>query len=92
MNRSRIFWTGVILLCLLITASGVMAMSSAGYRLDWFAPLDGSGGSASSANYQVDFTTGQVIGVSGSTSYSACTGFWCGTTRGGRVLLPMVQK
>ena len=48
-------------------------MSSANYRLDWFVPLTGSGGAASSANYAANFTVGQTaIGGSTSTNYEGC--------------------
>ncbi len=45
-------------------------MSSANYRLDWYTPLTGSGGSARSANYAVEFTIGQsATGRISSTAY-----------------------
>ncbi len=78
-------WTAVLLflIALLLIASGALAMSSDNYRLDWFTPLNGSGGVASSTSYAINFTVGQsAIGASASTSYGSCLGYWCGTAAG----------
>lgn len=70
----------LILAVLLVFAGGVLAMSSANYRIDWFNPLTGGGGGpVSSANYAMNFTIGQsVSGSSTSTNHRGCLGYWCG--------------
>lgn len=83
----------IILLCILLMAGIVWAMSSTNYRLDWFTPLTtGGGGSSDSTNYAADFTVGQTaIGQSSSTNYDACLGYWCGVIEY-KVYLPLVLK
>jgi len=92
--RNRLLIGLVVLLCGLVVAGHVLAMSSTNYRLDWFVPLTGSGGAASSTNYAVNFTVGQsAIGTASSTSYSGCLGFWCGATAVEyKIYLPVVLK
>jgi len=79
---------------LLLLAGRALAMSSANYRLDWFTPLTGSGGAASSADYAVNFTVGQTaIGAASSTNYGVCLGFWGGGAAGQyRIYLPLVLR
>ncbi len=82
------------LAALVLLASGVLAMSSTNYALDWYTPLTGGGGGpASSTGYAVNFTVGQTaIGsTSGSTNYGACLGYWCGAARR-RIYLPLMMK
>lgn len=69
------------------------AMSSTNYRLDWFTPLTGTGGSANSTNYAINFTVGQVApGTYSSTSYDGCLGYWCGAVVEYQVYLPVVLR
>lgn len=86
----------VILMALLgslLLASVALAMSSTNYALDWFTPLAGTGGSASSTNYAVTFTVGQsAAGTFSSTNYGACLGYWCGTAVEYSVYLPVVLR
>ncbi len=90
MNRIALLLT---LAALLLLAGRALAMSSANYRLDWFTPLTGSGGAASSTNYAVNFTVGQsAIGASASTNYRGCLGYWCGAAARCRVFLPLVLR
>lgn len=94
MKRIAILLTLAVLLLL---AGRALAMSSAHYRLDWFTPLTGSGGPASSTHYAVHFSVGQsAIGTASSTGYGGCLGYWCGTAGGAagpfRVYLPFVFK
>jgi hypothetical protein len=80
------------LVVLLLLAGRVLAMSSDNYRLDWFIPLTGSGGTASSTNYAISFTVGQSgVGTTSSTSYGACLGYWCAEWEC-RVYLPLVMR
>ena len=66
------------LVALLLLAGSALAMESDNYKLDWFTPLTGSGGAASSAGYAVNFTVGQsAIGTPSGASYGACLGYWC---------------
>ena len=94
MNRRRSIFTLAVLLCVLLLASSALAMSSASYKLDWFVPLTGSGGSEmSSTNYKAYVTAGQTaIGASASTNYGACLGYWCGLLPGGRLHLPLILR
>jgi hypothetical protein len=90
MKRILIF---LALAILLLLASGVLALFSDNYRLDWYTPLTGGGGGpASSTNYAVNLTVGQTaIGVASGSSYQACLGFWCGGPSY-RVYLPLVLR
>lgn len=89
MKRITVF---LALITLLLLAGRVLAMSSDHYRLDWFIPLTGGGGAASSTNYAVNLTVGQtVIGVSESPHYQGCLGYWCGEFEH-RVYLPLLLR
>jgi len=78
---------------LLLLAGRALAMRSDHYRLDWFVPLTGSGGAASSAHYAINFTVGQsVVGMASSTNYGGCLGYWCGGAAGYRIYLPLVLR
>jgi hypothetical protein len=72
--------TLLILIILLLWAGSSLAMSSLNYRLDWFAPMTGSGGvPVSSINYAASFTVGQtVVGASSSEHYGSGLGYWYG--------------
>ena len=60
MKRTKIL-LALLIIFLLLTGSA-LAMSSASYKLDWFVPLTGSGGSEmSSANYKD--TVGELLRV-----------------------------
>ena len=83
----------LLMVTLLVGVSTVLALSSDNYRLDWFTPLTGGGGGpAGSAHYAANFTVGQTaIGVSSSSSYQACLGYWCGGSSY-RIYLPLVLR
>lgn len=77
MKRRAILFTMCLFLLIGLAVQSAAAMTSTTYRLDWFVPLTGGGGHASSSNYAADFTVGQTaIGSSASTNYSAGLGFW----------------
>jgi hypothetical protein len=82
------------LVAALVLAGTTLAMRSATYWLDWFTPLTGGGGGlASSTNYAVHFTVGQVaIGSTTSSSYQTCLGYWCGAVGLWHIYLPAVLK
>jgi hypothetical protein len=84
----------VVLLGGLLLSQIALAMSSANYHLDWFAPLtSGGGGAASSANYAVNLTIGQsATGASSSANYEVGLGYWYGATGSYRVYLPLILK
>ena len=83
---------GVILIAMLVTGA-VLAMNSDNYRLGWFVPSTGSGGSASSTNYAAEFTVGQTaVGNTDNASYDLCLGYWCGAEVGHLVELPMILR
>jgi hypothetical protein len=95
MNKRRFFSLLIVLLCLLWLANGVWAMSSTNYGLNWFVPLTGSGGPANSTNYSINVTVGQTaIGLSTSTNYGGCLGYWCNSEAEGQrnVYLPVIVK
>jgi hypothetical protein len=82
-----------VLLAFLLVAGSALAMSSAGYRMDWFVPLTGGGGPASSAHYAINLTVGQtVLDDSSSAHYAVGLGYWYGTDRASRLYLPIVVK
>ena len=92
MKRTKILLA--LLIIFLLLTSSALAMSSASYKLDWFVPLTGSGGSEmGSANYKAYVTIGQTaIGASASANYGACLGYWCGQLPGGRLHLPLILR
>ena len=92
MKRTKILLA--LLIVFLLLTSSALAMSSANYKLDWFVPLTGSGGSEmSSTNYKAYVTVGQTaIGASASANYGACLGYWCGQLPGGRLHLPLIMR
>ena len=92
MKRTKIL-LALLIVFLLLTGSA-RAMSSANYKLDWFVPLTGSGGSEmSSTNYKAYVTIGQTaIGASASANYGACLGYWCGQLPGGSLHLPLIMR
>jgi hypothetical protein len=88
----RVTLSLVLILCLLIVG-GALAGASDSYRIDWLAPLTGSGGSASSTNYAVSYTVGQSVrGTSASDSHAVCTGFWCEVLSAIKIYLPVILK
>ncbi len=91
MRKLTIILTVLVLLAL---ASGALAMSSAGYKLDWFTPMTGGGGGpASSVSYAVNLTIGQtVIGAASSANYKIDLGYWYGAVVPSLVFLPVVQR
>lgn len=90
MKRITLF---LILVLLLILAGSALAMESTNYQLDWFTPLTGSGGKSNSTNYAVNFTVGQsVIGTGSSTNYEGCLGYWCGIGDEQKIYLPMILR
>ena len=96
MKQATVFSALIVILLLLFALVGsvALAMSSDNYRLDWFTPLTGSGGgAASSTNYAVEFTVGQVgPGTFGSANYDACLGYWCGAEVEYSIYLPLILK
>lgn len=77
MNMRQII---TILGALLLLSSGVLAMSSTNYAVEWFVPLTGAGGQpVASDTYAADFTVGQVaVGSASSANYAASMGYWYG--------------
>jgi hypothetical protein len=93
MKRTTILTTLVLVTLLLLTGA-TLAMESDNYALEWFTPLTSNGGgSASSANYAINFTVGQsVVGTSDGASYDGCLGYWCGGAAEYRIYLPLVLR
>ncbi len=91
MNKRVLFLTACLLVCAFL-ANKVSAMDSTNYRLDWYTPLTGSGGSLSSTNYKMDFTVGQSVSINLMASASrACMGYWCGIIDW-RIFLPLILR
>ena len=93
MNIKTMASIGLLLLLLFLLVSDALAMSSTNYRLDWFVPLTGSGGSEmSSTHYHAYVTIGQTaIGASTSTNYRVGLGYWYGLLQS-RVYLPLILR
>ncbi len=74
--KRKVFLLSLLLLLLLV--QGVQAMESVNFGLNWFTPLDSSGGSpARSAHFAANYTIGQsAIGQSASSQYHAGLGYW----------------
>ncbi len=65
-----------LLLLLLVPSSGT-AMYSANFRIDWFAPMTGTGGPSISPNFGMNLTVGQTItGHVVSTGFAVNLGYW----------------
>ncbi len=78
---------------LLLLSTVALAMSSGNYALDWFTPLTGTGGAASSTHYAADFTVGQAVaGDFTGGSYGACLGYWCGAEAQHQIYLPLILR
>jgi hypothetical protein len=91
-NKRKTLLLLITLSCILLTGKA-LAMDSTNYRLDWFTPLNGSGGAADSTNYAISFTVGQTTaGASDSVSYKGCLGYWCETDVAFKIYLPLVLK
>jgi len=68
-----------VIALLLLVAGSALAMSSTNYRMDWFIPMTGGGGTSSSAEYAANFTVGQtVVGASASDHFGSGLGYWYG--------------
>ena len=89
-------WLSILFGTILVLslAVNVLAMSSSGYKMDWYVPVtSGGGGEASSANYTVNFTVGQsVIGPSSSASFRSGLGYWYGLLLESLKTLPIIFK
>ncbi len=89
--KTKLVATVSVLFVLCLLVGSALALSSANFRLDWFVPLVGGGGPASSTHYAINFTVGQTaIGASSSTHYAAGLGYWYGGARQYRIFLPLV--
>ncbi|RZN39859.1 MAG: hypothetical protein EFT35_03425 [Methanophagales archaeon ANME-1-THS] len=66
-----------MLMGLLCLTGIVYAQVSPNFDLSWNV-IGGGGGPMSSANYRVDSTVGQIIGVSESSNYKLSAGYWYG--------------
>ena len=77
----------------LLMASGVLAMSSTHYALDWFVPLTGGGGPVGSTSYRVNYTLGQTVaGSAASAGAGLELGYWRGAQHPQQLYLPSLLK
>jgi hypothetical protein len=91
MNKIAAF--ALLLVVLILLIGGVDAQSSENYHLERVTLSKGGGGTASSTNYQVQATIGQVsVGTQSSEYGEACLGFWCGFEHLYHLLLPIIQR
>ncbi len=94
MTRKKMaLWTAAAIL-LLGLGSVALAQSSSGFQLNWHLVGSG-GGSATSAEYQVNGSIGQALAgppQASSASYRVESGYWVGTSAEGKVLVPVVFK
>lgn len=89
MKRISILFVMIAALALAYEAG---AMSSTHYQFNWYVPLTGGGGVASSSHYAVNMTLGQsVVGHGASAHYSAGLGYWYGIGQA-RVYMPLVNR
>jgi hypothetical protein len=78
----------IVLVLVLVNMSG--AASSTQYAVDWDQTSAG-GASMSSSTYRLNGTAAQpVTGISTSSTYSLCTGYWCGIESQYPIYLPVV--
>ncbi|PWH14320.1 MAG: hypothetical protein DDG59_13115 [Anaerolineae bacterium] len=92
MNRRLTASVLILGLCAWLLVETAFGMSSTNYRLEWFTPLSGSGGSMSSAHYRVDFTVGQSASVNLiESTQRMCLGYWCGGIDW-RIFLPLILR
>ncbi len=76
-KRSTAVLVLLALLVLLLLPSSGRAMNSANFRLDWFAPMTGTGGALSSPNFSMNLTVGQTVtGSEASSGYAMNLGYW----------------
>ena len=76
-KRSTTALVLLALLLLLTLPSSGRAMNSANYRLDWYSPMTGVGGTSSSPNFSLSLTVGQsVTGRQASPGFAVNLGFW----------------
>jgi hypothetical protein len=82
------------MMLMLWLAARASAMNSTHYRLDWFTPLTtAGGGSTTSTHYAANFSIGQTVAGSASSShYQATLGYWVYAETEHYVFLPLVLK
>lgn len=92
-KRLYVILIGVALGGLLLTQIAA-AMSSTHYQLNWYTPMTtNGGGTASSTNYAVNLTVGQVAYQSAtSTHYQAGLGYWAGAVVAYKIFLPVILR
>lgn len=92
MNKRSLLIVVCLLTCVFLATEVASAMNSTNYRLEWYTPLTGSGGTMSSTNYKMDFTIGQSASINQMESTNrACLGYWCGLIDW-RIFLPIILK
>ena len=94
MKSKSLLAVAVALVFVLLVSITVLAMASPNFVLNWFTPLNGSGGGPStSASYAANFTIGQTAaGASSSTNYKLNLGYWAGIGNPTNTYLPMLRK
>lgn len=67
-------------------------LGSPHYQLDWNVSANG-GGTVTSTHYQVSSTIGQpATGISGSSNFEVCSGFWCKVLAIFEINLPVINR
>lgn len=92
--RKRLFIVFCVLLACLFLIGGAYAMSSPNYALDWYTPMNSSGGGeCASTNYTAEFTVGQTaVGRTGSPGHRAHFGYWVDEVTRWMLQLPLLMR
>jgi hypothetical protein len=89
-NKAKIIALTIALLLVLASTSG--AGSSTQYAIEWDVAAAGDTPMASSA-YGLTGTIGQPAeGISNSSNYALCAGYWCGLDVDYTILLPLILR
>lgn len=89
-NKAKIVALTVVLLLVLVSTSG--AGSSTQYAVEWDA-VSAGGTPMTSSTYGLAGTIGQPAqGVSSSSNYVLCAGYWCGVDVDHTIYLPLVLR
>ena len=92
MHRTRTIALVIVLLSSLVLVSASGAASSGQYTIDW--DISSAGGTPmQSSSYGLAGTIAQpVSGVSSSSSYILCAGYWCGVDVDYTIYLPLILR
>ena len=94
--KRRIVVASLLLLLLLLSqglSAGVLAGSSANYKVDWSNLLAGGGGTASSTAYRAQITVGQTVDrAAQSPRFEIQMGYWAAGDSTNSIYLPLIKR